>query len=481
MNTNIRPAALGGYFYPAEPQDLRGLLDRQLAAVSPPTNPPSSPQRCPKMLLVPHAGYVYSGEVAAAAFACLRRWHKQIERVVLLGPAHRVQVRGLAAPTVGAFETPLGRIPLDLEAMSGLKDLPQVEWLDLPHAQEHSLEVQLPFLQSVLGDGFKLLPLLVGGAGPAQLAEVLERVWGGDETLILISSDLSHFLTYGEAQARDQVTVERILHFATDLSGEEACGAAPLNGALAVAARHGLQARLLRQRNSGDIQGGDHSRVVGYASIAFEAGPGAGDLLEGEQILSSDQGLGKLLLAIARQTIAHRLGLGLPSPPALEDDAHPALARPGASFVSLHDAQGHLRGCVGSLQARRPLIEDVRANAFAAAFCDRRFAPLQAEEWPGLQVEVSLLGAAEPLRVQSEAEALAALRPGVDGVILAWRDRQATLLPQVWAQCPQPAQFLAALKHKAGLPPDFWDADLRLSRYQVRCFNESACADGAES
>ncbi|MCV2355615.1 AmmeMemoRadiSam system protein B [Paucibacter sp. B2R-40] len=479
MNTSTRPATQSGYFYPAEPQDLRGLLDRQLVAAS----PSNSSQRCPKMLLVPHAGYVYSGEVAAAAFACLRRWRKQIERVVLLGPAHRVPVRGLAAPTVGAFETPLGRIPLDLEVMAGLKDLPQVEWLDLPHAQEHSLEVQLPFLQSVLGDGFELLPLLVGGAGPAQVAEVLERVWGGDETLILISSDLSHFLTYGEAQARDQVTVERILHFATDLSGEEACGAAPLNGALAVAARHGLQARLLRQRNSGDIQGGDHRRVVGYASIVFEAAPVAGDLLEGEQMRSNDQGLGKLLLAVARQTIAHRLGvgLGLPSLPALDDDAHPALARPGASFVSLHDAQGHLRGCVGSLQARRPLIEDVRANAIAAAFCDRRFAPLQAEEWPGLQVEVSLLGAAEPMRVQSEAEAVAALRPGVDGLILAWQGRQATLLPQVWEQCPQPAQFLAALKHKAGLPPDFWAADLRLSRYQVRCFKQLAHADGVAS
>ncbi|MCV2369928.1 AmmeMemoRadiSam system protein B [Roseateles oligotrophus] len=473
MNTSTRPAAVAGAFYPAEPQALRGLLDRQLSSVAPPSEPRPQPQPHPrpKMLLVPHAGYVYSGEVAAAAFATLPPWREQIERVVLLGPAHRLPVRGIALPTVSAFETPLGRIPLDLDAMALLKDLPQIESADPPHAQEHSLEVQLPFLQRVLGDGFKLLPLLVGGASPAQVAQALERVWGGDETLVLISSDLSHFLSYEQAHARDRVTVERILQFATDLVGEQACGAAPLNGALALAARHGLRPRLLRQRNSGDIPGGEHRRVVGYVSIAFEADPAAPALLEQR---SADQRLGPILLSGARHTIAHRLGL--PGPPAPDEGAHPALSRPGASFVSLHDAGGQLRGCVGRLQAQRPLIEDVCANAFAAAFCDSRFAPLRAEEWPGLQVEVSLLEPAEPMPVQDEAEALAALRPGIDGLILAWRDRQATFLPQVWAQCPRPAQFLAALKHKAGLPPDFWAADLRLSRYRVRCFNELAYA-----
>jgi AmmeMemoRadiSam system protein B/AmmeMemoRadiSam system protein A len=472
MKTSSRPAAVAGFFYPAEPQLLRGLLDRKLEDAE---EPAAQTQQRPKMLLVPHAGYLYSGEVAATAFATLRPWREQIERVVLLGPAHRLPVRGMALPTVSAFETPLGRIPLDLDAMSLLKDLPQVESADPPHAQEHSLEVQLPFLQRVLGDGFMLLPVLVGGAGPAQVAEVLERVWGGDETLILISSDLSHFLTHEQAQARDRVTVERILHFSTDLRGEEACGAGPLNGALAVAARHGLQPRLLCQRNSGDIQGGDHSRVVGYASIAFEAAPTAATLLAPQS--DDEQTLGPILLSHARHTIAHKLGLASHAAPA--GDAHPALSRPGASFVSLHDGRGHLRGCVGRLQAVRALIEDVRANAFAAAFCDSRFAPLRAEEWPGLQVEVSLLEPAEPMEVQDEAQALEALRPGVDGLILAWRDRQATFLPQVWAQCPQPAQFLAALKHKAGLPADFWADDLRLSRYQVRCFNELAHGLGA--
>ncbi|HEY9194398.1 MAG TPA: AmmeMemoRadiSam system protein B, partial [Methyloversatilis sp.] len=421
--------------------------------------------------------YIYSGDVAGLGYAPLARWRGRITRVVLLGPVHRVPVRGLAAPTVGAFETPLGRVPLDSAALDSLRDLRQMVWSDLPHAHEHSLEVHLPFLQAVLGTGFSLVPLAVGDAGPAAVAEVLERLWGGDETLIVISSDLSHFLPYARAQARDHTTVQRILHFASDLHGEEACGAAPLNGALRVAQRHGLTPRLLGLRNSGDVGhgAGDRDRVVGYGAIAFDPAPDADDGTQdsGEAApddSASDDSLGSLLVDTARRTIAEALGLPVADASTLPD--HPALHLPGATFVTLHDAAGGLRGCIGQLEASRPLGEDVRANALAAAFSDPRFPPLRASEWRGLQLEVSLLDAPEELDVRSEAEALAALRPGIDGVILEWRGRCATFLPQVWAQLPDPARFLAALRHKAGLPAGFWADDVRLSRYRVRSFSD---------
>lgn len=464
----IRPAAVAGSFYPADPSALSHALAQHLAAAP----VAEAAARAPKLLVLPHAGHVYSGGVAALGYAMLRPWRNRITRVVLLGPVHRVPVRGLAAPTVDAFETPLGRVPLDRAALDALGQLPQVVRADRPHAMEHSLEVQLPFLQTVLGDGFTLVPLAVGDASPAEVAQVLDRLWGGDETLIVISSDLSHYLGYAQAQATDRSTVRRILNFATDLAGDEACGAAPLNGALLVARQHALVPRLLGQCNSGDTAG-SRDRVVGYGAIAFEPAPVPSDTAaDGDH----EAALGRALVSHARHAIAQALGLPTPPAPALPD--HPALSRPGATFVTLHDAAGELRGCVGRTEASRPLGDDVRANALAAAFHDSRFTPLRADEWPGLQVEVSLLGEPEPLAVCGEAEALAALRPGVDGLILEWRGARATFLPQVWEKLPDAAAFMAALKRKAGLPADFWAADVKLSRYRVRSFHQQA-ASGA--
>lgn len=458
-----RPAAVAGSFYPGEPQALRRAVAAHLAAV--PAAPPAA--RPPKLLVLPHAGYVYSGDVAALGYAELAPWCDTIRRVVLMGPVHRVPVRGLAAPAVAGFDTPLGEVALDREALASLADLPQVVQADRPHAAEHSLEVHLPFLQSVLGDGFRLVPFAVGDTTPGEVAQVLERLWGGDETLVVISSDLSHYLPYAQAQARDGATVQRILKFATDLDGHEACGAMPLNGALQLARRKGLVPRLLGLRNSADAPAGGagRERVVGYGAVAFDVPPADGADEDDETAL------GHALIAEARRAIAQ--GLQVPLPDA-SPAGHPALQRPGATFVTLHDRQGELRGCIGRLEAQRPLLDDVRANAQAAAFQDPRFPPLVAGEWAGLQVEVSVLGAPEPMAARDEDEALAALRPGVDGVILEWQGRRATFLPQVWAQLPAPHDFLAALKRKAGLAPGFWAPDVALQRYRVRKFVDEA-------
>jgi len=262
--SSIRPAAVAGLFYPAHSAALTREVERCLRGVD-----RSAPERPPKLLVVPHAGYPYSGTVAAHAYARLPAWRTCLTRVVLLGPAHRVPVDGLAAPTASAFETPLGRVPIDRAALEGLRALPQVVFDDRPHAREHSLEVQLPFLQRVL-DGFSLVPLAVGDAAPDEVAEVLERLWGGDETLVIVSTDLSHYLPYAEARSRDAATVARVLAFDSGIAPHEACGCVPLDGSLVVARRRGLAPRLLDLRNSGDTAG-DRERVVGYAAFAFDA------------------------------------------------------------------------------------------------------------------------------------------------------------------------------------------------------------------
>jgi MEMO1 family protein len=257
---SLRAPAVAGMFYPDDPAVLANSVDAMLAAAE-------SPPLQPKALIVPHAGYIYSGPVAASAYAVLRPLASQIHRVILFGPAHRVPVAGLAVPATTAFATPLGRIKVDSEAIAAATKLPQVAINDSAHADEHSLEVQLPFLQSVLDD-FVIAPFVVGGASGNQVAEVMELLWGGPETLIVVSSDLSHYLPYHVAQQVDGATADNIMHKRPLAHYEQACGSAAINGLLESARRRHLEPRLLDQRNSGDTAG-DKSRVVGYAAFAF--------------------------------------------------------------------------------------------------------------------------------------------------------------------------------------------------------------------
>ncbi len=256
----IRTPAVAGMFYPGDPQQLEKDVRGYLAATRPQA-------LTPKALIVPHAGYVYSGPIAASAYATLQSIAAHIRRVVLLGPTHRVAIRGLALPDVEAFDTPLGRVPLDTEAMRAVARLPQVAISDEVHEQEHSLEVQLPFLQCTLPE-FRLLPLAVGMASAEDVAEVLETVWGGDDTLIVISSDLSHYLPYGAAQDTDRQTADDIVRLHEPIDHEHACGGTPISGLILAARKHHLTPHLLDLRNSGDTAG-SRDRVVGYAAFAF--------------------------------------------------------------------------------------------------------------------------------------------------------------------------------------------------------------------
>ena len=448
----IRPAAVAGMFYPDNPIALKQTLVDMLANAK-----VADLSSAPKALIVPHAGYIYSGPVAASAYARLGELRGRIRRVVLLGPTHRVYVRGLALPEADRFATPLGEVQLDREGMQSLSDLPQVIQSAAAHQMEHSLEVQLPFLQQVLGD-FQLLPLAVGEATAAEVAEVLEKVWGGDETLIVISSDLSHFLPDALARKVDGGTVDAILAMNPHLNHEQACGATPVNGLLLAAHKHGLHPVVLDVRNSSQTAG-DPDRVVGYAAFAFQTEAGS-------ELLETDKG--STLLKLARSEIASKLGHEvLPSKQASW------LSEPGASFVTL-TRQGALRGCIGTLEAHRPLGLDVRENAVAAAFHDPRFMPLTVAEFEEIRVEVSLLSPSEPLVVASEEDALAVLRPNVDGVVFEYGHYRSTFLPQVWEQLPDPAEFMAHLKRKAGLPVDFWAEQVRLSRYTVSKWKEGS-------
>jgi AmmeMemoRadiSam system protein B len=259
--TSIRSPAVAGTFYPDDDHQLKKMLSGFLAAC-PSDAPP------PKAIIAPHAGYVYSGPIAASAYASVANGRNVINRVVLLGPSHRVPFRGLAASNAQLFTTPLGAVPVDGKALAAIKHLRQVQILDQAHRWEHSLEVHIPFLQMVLAD-FKLIPLVVGEATAEEVGEVLEILWGGPETLIVVSSDLSHYHDYGTAQRLDRGTSDAIIQFRPqDIHYEQACGRNPILGLLAAAHRHGLHAETIDLRNSGDTAG-PRDRVVGYGAYIF--------------------------------------------------------------------------------------------------------------------------------------------------------------------------------------------------------------------
>lgn len=260
--SQVRNPAVAGLFYPDNPQKLRGMLADYLSAVR-------ASESVPKAIIAPHAGYIYSGPVAASAYAPLIPARGKITRVVLLGPAHRVGFHGLALSSADYFMTPLGRITVDQEAVKKISSLPQVQVMDVAHAQEHSLEVHLPFLQEVLGD-FSLVPLVVGDAGAGEVAEALDLLWGGPETLIVISSDLSHYHDYQTAQQLDRATSKAIEEFRLDdIQYDHACGRNPVKGLLQTAQRRGLKPKTVDLRNSGDTAG-SRDRVVGYGAYLFE-------------------------------------------------------------------------------------------------------------------------------------------------------------------------------------------------------------------
>ena len=457
----IRPTAVAGTFYPADAGQLTRMVDEALEKATPFDG-------APKAVIAPHAGFVYSGAIAGSAYASLKSRRETIKRVVLLGPCHRVAVRNFAVPSHEAFGSPLGPVPLDRKMIDRL--LLRFDWVeenDDAHRQEHCLETQLPFLQRLLGD-FRLVPVLVGGAPAAMTDQLLAELWGGDETLVVISSDLSHYNDYDTAGRMDLAACQAIEALEPKKLGQDqACGRHAIYGLLSRARALDLRATTLDLRNSGDTAGRNRrDRVVGYAAVAFEEAATA-------ELSAIHR---QKLLEAAAKTVAGGVKRGKPPQVSIESYPWPLRAI-RASFVTLKLGE-QLRGCVGSVVPHQPIVSDVVSSAYKAAFGDKRFPPLEAKELTKdarCTISVSILSHPRPMAFGTEAEAEAALRPGEDGVILREKrddgEKRGLFLPQVWEGVGgDRRRFLKQLKLKAGLPEDHWSETLRLLRFRTETF-----------
>jgi len=466
----VRQPVWAGRFYPADPAELTRTID-QFTRDAKKNRVSVPPNKQLRAIVMPHAGYIYSGWTAAHVSLVLHP--KQFSKVILLGPDHRLGLSSCAFCDVSAYQTPLGMIKVhrDLENLRSKPELFQSLPVDVD--KEHSLEVILPFLQRYLRD-FELVPLIVGHGDLQPLSAELNRIVDND-TLVVVSSDLSHFLSYAEAVARDRETLSEILNLQPDKlisTDNRACGKMPLLILTEIARRRQWQPVLLHYSNSGDTAG-DRSRVVGYAAVAFW-----GELsMENQQDTNADfsETQGQVLVKLARQTISEKLGLNAPVSAsenlslALQDDRFKLHC---GTFVTLK-IRGQLRGCIGNLTSGESVLDGVRHNAVNAAFRDPRFSPLSKDELNRTEIEVSILSEPKPLDYRDGQDLIEKLRAHVDGVILRKGNASATFLPQVWEQLPAPEDFLSHLCKKAGLPSDAWKgSELEVLTYQVQYFEE---------
>lgn len=448
---NIKPPGVAGQFYPENAGALQNTIHQLLK------NKPALAE-LPKAMIVPHAALQYSGETAAKAYAGLDAYAKHVQRVVMLGPTHRVAVPGMAIPTCDYFATPLGNIELDKPALMSMRQFKKMWLTDKPFEQEHCLEVQLPFLQTLLGD-FKLIPILCSAVTPEEVGAILAYLWGGSETLIIISSDLSHYLTYDQCCALDLTTNHAILTMhENEIGDQQACGRYAVRGLLSIAKKFGLSVQGIDLCNSGDVTQ-DKSRVVGYGSYHFY------QPIETRIMYNIHQK--QILMDIARQSVLHHFKNGTPIP--IDAASMPFnKEQKVACFVSFY-LDGKLRGCCGTIQAHLPVFSDVANNACLAAFKDRRFPPLTEDEFKKVHLSIYILGAFQEMTFSDESDLAKKLRPGIDGIVLALPEekKNGTFLPIVWHQIPDRKNFIRQLKVKMELPLDFWSDKFVCYRFQM--------------
>lgn len=456
-----REAAVAGLFYPADVYQLSSELDGYLKHAGP------SLSRRPHILIVPHAGYMYSAKVAAQAYQKLQPFGREIRKVILLGPSHRVTLNGAALSSADSFRTPLGKVPVDREITAVLAQDKSFTYNDLAHKNEHSLEVQLPFLQKTLQD-FSIVPVVYGTVSPEALASTLRPLLDRNDTLLVISADLSHYLDYETARKVDEHTAALVAE-SKPLDPHLSCGAAGINTALLLARELGLQPQMLDMASSGDV-GGDMQSVVGYAAWVFNRGAEPQKQLtplerEVENLDNFGRHNRQALLDIARKGLEEAVLHGKKYAPSRQDYAD-VLFDKGAAFVTL-TKKGELRGCIGSLIAGRAIALDIAANAYAAALEDVRFPAVKAEELPDLSFSISLLTDYERLHFKNEEDVLKQIVSGKDGLVIRDGDRQGVLLPSVWEQIPDKREFLNNLKIKAGLSPVYWSDKVKIYRFRV--------------
>ena len=441
----VRAPAVAGLFYPAEKtvlsQTIDGLLERAPAHHIPHL----------KGLVCPHAGYPYSGPTAAIAYKTLVG--RDVQTVVILGPSHYAAFQGASVPNVDAYQTPLGTVLISEKAQQLAKTSPFVleprcfvqrpSWWqqsskpapavgeDTPDTWEHSVEVQVPFLQKTLNN-FKILPVVFGEVDPEQAAKVLAGVID-DKTIIVASSDLSHYHPYDEAKGLDNRCVKAICDLNIDeMKTQEACGKLPILTLMHLALEKGWKAQLLDYRNSGDTSGDKSHGVVGYTAIAFyEPAP--------QNFEAKER---KFLLDLARRTLTCvATNSDSPGPEVNAKDLSPKLSETKGCFVTLTE-NGALRGCIGHILPQEALYQAVADNARNAATRDPRFQPVRPDELDKIKIEISVLSKLQPLSFNSPEDLLNKLEPGEDGVVLQIGSRGATFLPQVWEQLPDKVEFL---------------------------------------
>jgi len=467
---HIRHPVYAGSFYPADAPRLKDLIVKQTAAArGSAVKIPS--QKSLKALILPHAGYIYSGPVAAHAASALQSG--RFDKVMVLAPDHRIGFKNGAVSDVDAYATPLGLVDLHPDAELLRRESNLFRSIPASDAAEHSIEVILPWLQVYLGR-FKLVPVVLGPGNTRQLAGAIDPLLN-DDTLLVVSSDLSHYLSYQDAVIKDRETIDIILNLESGRlaeSSDRACGKVPLMILLDLARRHGWQPLLLHYSNSGDTAG-SRDRVVGYAAIAFY---GETTMTESEtSIKQFSTRQGRTLVRMARRTLNKKLGQPMDNSQVAALDT--ALADPDfetryGTFVTL-TIKGQLRGCIGSLEPDEAIREGVRKNALNAAFHDPRFPPVTSRELDKIDIEVSVLTRPRILKYTDGKDLAAKLRCGIDGVIIRKGYARATFLPQVWDQLPRPEDFLGHLCRKAGLAADAWQAtDLKVMTYQVQYFHE---------
>jgi len=450
----VRPPAVAGRFYPNGPEELRKTVRSLLRDAS-----GVDIKETIRGLVSPHAGYIYSGIVAAAGY---RQIAPSTRTVILIGPSHQFPLKGASIPSVAVYQTPLGDVRL-AQLVFKLRKLPIFESAPEAHKKEHSLEVQLPFLQVMLKD-FEIVPILINSEDPKALALALAPHIDNN-TLIVASTDLSHYYPYERAVSLDRVCTSAITNAEfSRMSLCEACGKQAVMTLMHIAEIKNWDAKLIDYKNSGDTAGGKDN-VVGYASIAFV------DRKERSKRMKaslSDQDK-KALLRLARSAIEAKIVVGIkverPKPsPILKEDR--------GCFVTLHKF-GQLRGCIGTIEPVCSLVECVGENAQNAAFKDPRFLRLSAEELPEIDIEVSVLSVPERLNFKNGDDLKCQLRPNVHGVILSRGMHSSTFLPQVWEQLPDKEQFLEYLCVKGGMPATAWkDSATKVEVYQAEVFGE---------
>ena len=463
---DIRKPVYAGSFYPGTRSELTTFIE-ELTDRAKQTNVQNLPHTSIKALIMPHAGYIYSGLTAAHISLVLKE--NQFNRVIVLAPDHRVGFKGGAISDVTAYETPLGLIPLNEDAVRLRRNKYLFQTIPASDRLEHSVEVVLPFLQYYLKK-FELIPIVIGPGNIDSYSAALDPLLD-KKTLLVASSDLSHYLPYSEAVDRDRKTIQMILNLnAGKLLKQDnaACGKTPILVLIKLARRHGWQPIFLHYSNSGDTAG-DRSRVVGYAAIAFYGGSSMQKNNNTTRHLSKHQG--QALGRLARKAIMEKLGLKsakTESDPMTDN----CFQEHRGTFVTL-TINKQLRGCIGNLESTESIMAGIKRNAVNAAFHDPRFAPLKADELDQVGIEISILTEPQPLEYRGSKDLLTKLRPHVDGVILRKGTASATFLPQVWEQLPEPEHFLSHLCRKAGLSADTWEkTQLEISTYQVQYFEE---------